>query len=606
MEGKDFSLKMTDSKDEENILLRKISKRFSLKLTGYKYLELTNDNSKNIILNIFKTIKSSPCKNNIIINFETTIVNLLSNLNNKLETDKPFMLFNFPKENFNFLETFKNFKYPQYISYLILSGENDPEKLYIKIVSYILEKSAYYKEKGNELNKYLPNSIYKEPKGFLYLNILLTGESRAGKSSFINRMFNKLVSYETPKLESATSKINSYELYPNSADEEQDKVIKNGFGGIKIFDTPGLTKTENLNSFELIKKKLNKIFNEIHIIYFFIKAQSNLEHSIDMLKYIKNKNIEREKNKLNKIPMIFIKNGEDLVSTNDTPIIFQELKKELEKYNLLDLYDPSINENINKQEYNIQNFFDEEDNNNNKNYDNYIKGNIIQIHIPTGKNITKVFSTTKKYIIKNNEFLYNKDIQIAKNNTKKLISFYIKEKLENKSLTKDEKSEYNELYKICCNIIDEYKKNCSLLYNLDILNIKSKFLNCVGNIGFVFSILFPNSIIPIFIGFSFLNLRNNNIIDNMALKYGFGKKDLIDYGLNKHISYIFKENKNNDLKNNKLENKCQELFEDILYYIGPIQCLLKAREFFEQIIHLLDELSNKHEDEWNKFHIDKI
>jgi hypothetical protein len=144
-----------------------------------------------------------------------------------LETDKPFILFNFPKENFNFLETFKNFKYPQYISYLILSGENDPEKLYIKIVSYILEKSAYYKEKGNELNKYLPNSIYKEPKGFLYLNILLTGESRAGKSSFINRMFNKLVSYETPKLESATSKINSYELYPNSADEEQDKVIKN-------------------------------------------------------------------------------------------------------------------------------------------------------------------------------------------------------------------------------------------------------------------------------------------------------------------------------------------------------------------------------------------
>ena len=276
----------------------------------------------------------------------------------------------------------------------------------------------------------------------------------------------------------------------------------------------------------MIKKKLNKNFNEIHIIYYFIKAQSNLEHSIDMLKYIKNKNIEREKNKLNKIPMIFIKNGEDLVSTNDTPIIFQELKKELEKYNLLDLYDPSINENINKQEYNIQNFFYEEDNNNNnkKNYDNYIKGNIIQIHIPTGKNITKVFSTTKKYIIKNNDFLYNKDIQIAKNNAKKLISFYIKEKLENKSLTKDEKSEYNELYKICCNIIDEYKKNCSLLYNLDILNIKSKFLKRVGNIGFALIISFSFLIIPAFIGFSFLHLRNNNLIDNMALKYGFGKR----------------------------------------------------------------------------------
>ena len=124
----------------------------------------------------------------------------------------------------------------------------------------------------------------------------------------------------------------------------------------------------------------------------------------------------------------------------------------------------------------------------------------------------------------------------------------------------------------------------------------------VGNIGFALIISFSFLIIPAFIGFSFFN----NLIDNMALRYGFGKKDLIDYGLNKHISYIFKENKNNDLKNNKLENKCQELFEDILYYIGPIQCLLKTREFFEQIIHLLDELRNKHEDEWNKFHIDKI
>ena len=464
MQGKNFNLKTDEFKDNQNKLLKKIFKRFSIKLIGYKYLELSNDNSKNIIFNIFKTIESSPCKSNIIINFETTIVNQLSHLNNKLKTDKPFILFNFPKEkDFNFIDTFKNFKYPEYINYLILSGENEPEKLYIKIISYILEKSAYYNEKGNEYNKYLPDSIYKEPKGFLYLNILLTGESRAGKSSFINRMFNKLVSFETSKLESATSKINSYELYPDSTDDENDIVIKNGFGGIKIFDIPGLVKTENLNSFELIKNKLNKIFNEIHIIYFFIKAQSNLEQCIDMLKYIKNINDERKKNKLNKIPIIFIKNGEDLIN-NETPVIFQELKKELKKYVLLDdLYDSTINNNIHKQDINFQNFFDEEDYNKSKNYDNYINGNIIQIHIPTGKNINNIFTTTKKYIIKNNDLIYNKDIPNAKSNTKKLISFYIKEKLEKKSLTKEEKNEYNELYKMCDNIIDEYKKNCSLL-----------------------------------------------------------------------------------------------------------------------------------------------
>ena len=69
----------------------------------------------------------------------------------------------------------------------------------------------------------MPNSIFKEPKGFLYLNILLTGESRAGKSSFINRIFNKLVSFETSKLESATLKINSYEFYPSKNEEKEDE-----------------------------------------------------------------------------------------------------------------------------------------------------------------------------------------------------------------------------------------------------------------------------------------------------------------------------------------------------------------------------------------------
>ena len=433
------------------------------------------------------------------------------------------------------------------------------------------------------------------------MNILLTGESRAGKSSFINRIFNKLVSFETSKLESATSKINSYEFYPSENEEKEDE-IKNGYGWIRIFDTPGLVKTDNLNSFELIKKKLNKIFNEIHLVIFFIKAQSNLEQCIDMLKYIKNINIKREKQNLNKIPIIFVRNGEDLIKTDIKPIIFQELKNQLQKYDLLDLYDSSINQNNNKKDYNIDNFFDE-DNDENKNYDNYIDGNIIQIHILTGKNINKIFSITKEYIIKNNDLLNDRNISKIKNDTKKLIHFYIKENIEKKSLTKEENEEYNELYKVCCNVVDDYKKKCSLLFNLDILSIKSKFLAKVGLIGaliFMPSMIF---ILPIFVIFSLALLNENNIINDIALKYGFGKKDLFDYGLNE---YIYQKNENNNLKDEELAKKYRKLFEDILYYIGPIQCLVKSKEFFGQIINLLIDLNNKNEEEWNKFHVEKI
>ena len=343
----------------------------------------------------------------------------------------------------------------------------------------------------------MPNNILEEkPKGFLYLNILLTGESRAGKSSFINRVFNKLVSFESSKLESATSKINKYELYPS------ENEIEDGYGGIKFFDTPGLVKNDKLNSFELIKYKLNKIFNEIHLIYFFIKGQGNLEESIDMLKYIKNINIKREKENLNKIPIIFIKNGEDLEKNDNKPIIFQELKDFLKKYDLIDLYDSSINQNINKIEYDAQNFFDE-DNDDNKNYDNYIDGNIIQIYIPKGKNINKIFSTTKDYIIKNNNILYKNDISQYKGDVKKLINFYIKENLEKKSLTKEEGKLYKEIYSLSNENVINYKKNCSILYNLNILDVKSKIKYNIGNIGFYIFCPLAIFVIPGFFCYSF-------------------------------------------------------------------------------------------------------
>ena len=394
--------------DDWKFFLPFLKKELHFQFIVYKYPYLNEQNVRKIIVDIFNSIKNSSNKKNVIIKFGKSFIKEFSSLMNRLETDKPFILFNLGEQNDDKDNLFKNFKNPQYISYSTINEKNDQKKYYSKIISYILEKSCYYNEFGNKYNKYFPDNLfYKEPKGFLYFNILLTGESRAGKSCFINRIFNKLVSFESSKFESSTLKINYYELYPKEEENPNSNLLKNGYGGIKIYDTPGLVKTDKLNSFELIREELSQIFDKIHIIYFFIKAQSNLEQCINMLQYINEINKKRKKNNINKIPILFIKNGEDLTISQEKPIIFQELKKELKKYNLMELYDNSININNKEKTYNNDNFFDEEEENGKK-YENYIEGNIIQIHIPTGKNIDRIFSTTKEYLIKNNDSLIKK------------------------------------------------------------------------------------------------------------------------------------------------------------------------------------------------------
>ena len=143
--GKDLK-KEKDSLKNMDKFSKKFFKRFSNKMIGYKYPELSEENNQLIIFDAYNTIKSSSCKKNIIISFETNFINKFCSLNNKIQTEKPFMIFNFSKEEDYNDNIFNKFKCPQYISYFILSAKNEPEKLFIKIISYILEKISYYNE----------------------------------------------------------------------------------------------------------------------------------------------------------------------------------------------------------------------------------------------------------------------------------------------------------------------------------------------------------------------------------------------------------------------------------------------------------------------------
>ena len=588
----------------------------NFKWIGKSYPKLNNNNINNILNDLIYSIEENKNKKNVIIKFDDNYLKPFRKMINSIETDHPFVLFNFSENDKIENDFFTKFKLPQYISYIKDKyDEKIPDLNLQKIWSYIWEKDCYYNERGNSECRYSPaNFLYKPSKGFIFYNILLIGESRAGKSSFINRMFNKFVTYEAEKLESATRKITYYEfgLSDNNKEKDDNKLIKNGYGLIRILDTPGLVITKDLDASSKIIDMIDEEFDSIHMIYFFLKAQSNIEQCIETLKYIQKKNLEREKNKQDKVPIIFIKNGEDLIPGGNGQILFQELKNLLKKYELLDLYDSSENSNTNannKQNKEINFLDDEDDEEDLNNYQNYIDENIIQIHLPTGKNLDKLFLKTKQYVLKNNSLILegklDNEFNSMKENATSLIKLYIKEKLEKNSLTKDEKNLYKKLYKECNEFALKLRTNCgNILYNLDILKVKTDKTTFyyIGEFFLRFFIL----VIPFFIGILFLSVYEKNLISKIASSFGFSEEDLYFYGLDK---YIFSEKFLKDLSDKdskEITKKIKAFFEDIIYYIGPIQCALKARDALFQIKEMFEKLSNKKDEEWTVFKVEKI
>lgn len=100
----------------------------------------------------------------------------------------------------------------KYITNIICEGMNETE-LNSNIISSLWELDCYYNEKGNEILRHTPVNILKgfqTDKSFFSINILLTGLSRSGKSSFINLLSEKLVALESNDSDSVTLKVSEY------------------------------------------------------------------------------------------------------------------------------------------------------------------------------------------------------------------------------------------------------------------------------------------------------------------------------------------------------------------------------------------------------------
>ena len=176
----------------------------------------------------------------------------------------------------------------KYITNIICEGMNETE-LNSNIISSLWELDCYYNEKGNEILRHTPVNILKgfqTDKSFFSINILLTGLSRSGKSSFINLLSEKLVALESNDSDSVTLKVSEYYIYRNDDKREH--------GAIKLIDTPGMCNQKKVNSKTIdvindyIDNKDNKIEKHIHFILFFFMEGTSPGNSEKLLKILNN------------------------------------------------------------------------------------------------------------------------------------------------------------------------------------------------------------------------------------------------------------------------------------------------------------------------------
>ena len=348
--------------------------------------------------------------------------------------------------------------------FLTIIKETIESELFKKIYNYLWERECYFNQRGQLISEYSPENL--SPTKDLpcsSLNIMLTGMSRAGKSTFINVFSEKLISLESPEFLSVTTEINEYVIYK----EIQDKIIK-----FKFIDTPGLTfiPEQNIDTTKIVINSINKKLKEfndtnesIHIIYFFMAGIPNLEQAKKFFSYLNDLNTERIKNELPKIPILFIFNQ------NSGKDNFEALKKFLIDNNYNNLYEKgekSKSEGISlKDKIRLKK---------GKSF-NSIEDNIIGINLLKQYNndvlVSNVFGVsdllraTKYFIKKTNPFKVE-DFDKIKFYFEKFKNFnLIIEKGE--KLTKEQEEELKSLKENCKELMINISKENTLLYKLN-------------------------------------------------------------------------------------------------------------------------------------------
>ena len=212
-----------------------------------------------------------------------------------------------------------------------------------KILSLLWEINQILNQKPFKPSKVYEANLFRmeENEPPTSVKILMSGFSRKGKSTFINLIFDKIVSLESPSIKSVTSE--TIEFIYRDPEENLNEV--NFRGGIKIYDIPGLlegTDTNMKNVKTEIEKSLEnekKSLDVINYIVFILGVQPNFEGQEQLFQLLNNSRIKvifiindtpGEKTRITKETIIdyFQTNFNNLVINNGDNILEVDIKKE--------------------------------------------------------------------------------------------------------------------------------------------------------------------------------------------------------------------------------------------------------------------------------------
>ena len=382
-----------NSKSENGIYEERyfIEKTFNWKGVFFKPINLETILNKTME-KILEIKGKDKIQNNIIIAqsiSKTSLFEKINKINEKLDTK--ILVIYISQEKLENIKKFDNRTITNIYGNKINNKEFIKEKL-----RYLLSiKDCYFNQRTLEFREALENYNIVPTRKFL--NIVIIGPSRAGKSTLCNTLLNKYEALESNSQESVTQIVNEY---------------SNDY--FHIYDTPGITITKNKNlgdTSKMVIKCLNNIFkkvddsiDDIHAIFFIIRYSPNLENAIPVMKYLDEENKKRIKNHMKTVPIIFIVNGKKNNDEDDEIEVIDEFKKTLtglknlfEKNELKGLYSNYDDEIIN----------DDEDH------------NIIRVDIRRENNsASRIFQKLCYYLRKVNPFstkLFEKIEEIKKN-----------------------------------------------------------------------------------------------------------------------------------------------------------------------------------------------